>query len=96
MEITEYWYSVRTDGMRLWSTCALLGLKVLIQCMKTPTFSANMHILTLRELTEHNMQWWESHLPKGSTSSGALSSIWSNDVLALAERGAGSSLNQAT
>jgi len=42
------------------------------------------------------MPWWGSHLPKGSNSSGPLSSIWSSDVLALAGRGAGSSLNQAT
>ena len=55
-----------------------------------------MHIVTLRELIQHNMPWWGSHLPKGSTSSGALSSIWSSDVLALAGRGTGSSLNQAT
>ena len=55
-----------------------------------------MHIVTLRELIQHNMPWWGSHLPKGSTSVGALSSIWSSDVLALAGRGAGSSLNQAT
>jgi len=42
------------------------------------------------------MPWWGSHLPKGSNSSGPLSSIWSSDMLALAGRGAGSSLNQAT
>jgi hypothetical protein len=54
-----------------------------------------MYIVSWITFKQHKTCDGGAHLPKGSTSSGVLSSIWSSDVLALAGRGTGSSLNQA-